>query len=107
MIYEFKSRATGSVIMTQEVGDRVLDLIGKRASQGIITVLEMPMILQRLRQAMDQDGQAQPSPEEPHESTDSSESHSNPGVSLRNRLVPLVEMIEQSHAKERDVTWGV
>jgi len=36
MIYKFKSRATGDLIMTQPVAERVLALIGKdRTPQGI------------------------------------------------------------------------
>ena len=43
MIYKFKSQATGDLIMTQPVGDRVLSLIGKSPSpQGIIEVDQMP-----------------------------------------------------------------
>ena len=42
MIYKFKSKATGDLIMTQPVGDRVLSLIGKPATpQGIIEVDQM------------------------------------------------------------------
>ena len=43
MLFEFKSRATGSVVMTADVGKKVLPLIGKSPDpQGIITVNQMP-----------------------------------------------------------------
>ena len=39
MIYEFTSRATGNMVMTQPVAERLLKLIGKHPGpQGIITV---------------------------------------------------------------------
>ena len=42
MMYKFKSRATGDVLMTQPVGERVLAIIGKPpAPQGIVVAPEL------------------------------------------------------------------
>jgi hypothetical protein len=39
MIYVFKSKATGTVVMTQPVAEKLLAIIGKSpGQQGIITV---------------------------------------------------------------------
>ena len=43
MIYKFKSKAAGDVIMLGPTGERVLGLIGKDATpQGIIEPAQMP-----------------------------------------------------------------
>ena len=52
MLFEFKSRATGSVVMTQDVGKKVLPLIGKTPDpKGIITVDQMPAAIASLEAA--------------------------------------------------------
>ena len=53
MIYEFRSRATGSIVMTAKVAERMLGIVGKPASpQGIITVTQLPEAIARLRVAI-------------------------------------------------------
>ena len=53
MIYKFKSKATGDLIMTQPVGERVLSLIGKPATpQGIIEVDQIPAAISALETAV-------------------------------------------------------
>ena len=52
MLFEFKSRATGSVVMTADVGKKVLPLIGKTPDpKGIITVDQMPGAIAALEAA--------------------------------------------------------
>jgi Domain of unknown function (DUF1840) len=109
MIYEFKCKATGNLIMTQAVGDQVLDLISKRSAKGVITVLEMPLLLERLKAALANDknradGNSDLAAEqEPAGAI----AQSQPAVSLGQRLVPFIEMLERAHAAEKDVIWGV
>ena len=53
MIYKFKSKAAGDLLMTQPVGERVLSLIGKGASaQGIIEVDQIPAAIAALEAAV-------------------------------------------------------
>ena len=53
MIYKFKSKATGDLIMTQPVGERVLSLIGKPATpQGIIEVEQLAGAMSALEAAV-------------------------------------------------------
>ena len=43
MLYEFKSRATGNLVMTQKVAERLLAIIGKAPGPtGIILPEQMP-----------------------------------------------------------------
>ena len=56
MIYKFKSKATGDLVMTGPVGDRLLGLIGKEAaSQGIIETPAMPAAIRALETAVSED----------------------------------------------------
>ena len=108
MLFEFKSKATGTLIMTDAVGRQALDVIGKAATTaGIITVADMPFALQALRQAFASSkalGKAAGQNEADHQQGDKD---SEPTVSLANRLLPLIEMIERSHAAGEDIVWGV
>jgi len=53
MMYKFKSKATGDLIMTQPVGDRVLGLIGKAVTpQGIIEADQLPAAMSALEAAV-------------------------------------------------------
>lgn len=101
MIYEFKSRATGNLVMTQSVGERVLGIIGKTPGPtGIITVQQMPGAIEALRKAAALDkGQADRAGDEDDEGNES--------VGLSQRVFPFIEMIEQALAAGKDITWGV
>jgi hypothetical protein len=110
MIYEFKCKATGNLIMTQSVGDQVLDLLGKRSPKGIITVLEMPLVLQTLRHAFEKSQAEQKALRDQNNLNKDTEFENRerpPTISLAQRLVPFIEMIERAHAAEKDVMWGV
>jgi hypothetical protein len=109
MIYEFKCKATGNLIMTQAVGDQVLDLISKRSAKGVITVLEMPLLLKRLQTALANDKKRVDGNSDAELKQDSAgaDTQSQVAVSLGQRLVPFIEMLERAHAAEKEVVWGV
>ena len=55
MLYKFKSKATGDLIMLQPNGERVLEIIGKHSAaepsvKGILLVEQMPQALQGFHQ---------------------------------------------------------
>ena len=100
MIYKFKSKATGDLIMTQPVGDRVLALIGKPvAPQGIIEVDQMPAAMSALEAAV--------AAESPKPANDDDASPKADTVSLRQRVWPMVEMMKQALAEKQPIVWGV
>ena len=100
MIYKFKSKATGDLIMTQPVGERVLSLIGKPASaQGIIEVDQMPAAIGALESAV-----AAESPE-PADGDDQGSAKAD-AVSLRQRVWPMVEMMKRALAEKQPIVWG-
>lgn len=107
MIYKFKSKAAGDVIMMGPSGDQVLRIIGKQpATQGIVEPAAMPAAIAAIEQAVAADEAARARAEQeaaaegrtlpPHE-----------GVTLRQRAWPLVEMMKRAHAEGKDIVWGV
>ena len=56
MLFRFKSKNAGDVIMLEPNGRQVLEIIGKEAgTRGIILPEQMPAALQALRTAIEQD----------------------------------------------------
>lgn len=104
MIYEFKSRRTGSVTMTQSVAEQLLRIIGKAPGPaGIITVDQMPAAIEAMRRAVSHE----PAPPAGEDSPDRRDEDPNAYVSLAQRTWPLIELLEEAHGKGVDITWGV
>jgi hypothetical protein len=100
MMYKFKSQATGDLIMTQPVGDRVLTLIGKSPSaQGIIEVEQMSAAMSALESAV--------AAESPKPADDADEGSPRADtVGLRQRVWPMVEMMKRALAEKQPIVWG-
>ena len=99
MMYKFKSKATGDLIMTQPVGDRVLSLIGKSPSaQGIIEVDQMAAAMSALEAAV--------AAESPAPADGDGASPKADRVSLRQRVWPMVEMMKRALAEKQPIVWG-
>jgi cyclopropane-fatty-acyl-phospholipid synthase len=97
MIYKFKSKATGDLIMTQPVGERVLALIGKPATpQGIIEVDQLAGAMSALEAAVAAENPAAAGDDTPKADR----------VSLRQRVWPMVEMMKRALAEKQPITWG-
>ena len=103
MIYKFKSKAAGDVIMLGPNGDHVLRLIGKEpAATGIIEPAAMPAAMAAIEQAVAADDAARKGATEP-ERADAPPDR----ISLRQRAWPLVEMMKRAHAASQEIVWGV
>lgn len=101
MIYRFKSKATGDLIMLEAQGEQLLRILGREpAERGIIEVDAMPAALQALQQAIAAEQPANPDDEDPAQP-------GQPLVGLRQRLWPMIEMLRQAHAEDTPVVWGV
>lgn len=106
MLYKFKSKVTGDVIMLGANGDQVMRIIGKEpAAQGIIVVADMPAAIAALQAAVVQS-------EAKHEPADAASAPAGATsgadrVSLRQRVWPLVEMLKRAHGAGEPVVWGV
>ena len=99
MIYKFKSKAAGDVIMLGPNGDQMLRLIGHEpAAKGIVDVEQLPAAIAALRAAV-HDEEAQPAEDE--------DAPGRNAVSLRQRLWPVIELFERSLSEKQPVVWGV
>ena len=107
MIYKFKSKAAGDLIMTAPVGDQILRLIGKEpAPKGIIEPGAMPAAVAALEAAIAADEQSR----RDAEAEARAEGRTLPplkGVSLRQRAWPMIEMLKRASAANHEVVWGV
>ena len=107
MIYKFKSKSAGDVIMTGPTGDQLLRLLGREpAPKGIIETKDMPAAMQALEQAVAAD-EATRAEAEAEAEAKGEKLPPREGVSLRQRAWPLVEMMKRSHANGHDIVWGV
>jgi hypothetical protein len=107
MIYKFKSKAAGDVIMMGPSGDQVLRIIGKSpAPKGIVEPAAMPAAIQAIEQAIADEESARKQAEQEAEA----EGRNLPpreSVTLRQRAWPLVEMMKRAHADGKEIVWGV
>jgi len=113
MLYKFKSKATGDLIMLEPQGKHILKLIGKEpGAKGIILPNEMLAAIDALNAAVvreeltiqaakdaskseGEDGAAEPTAEGPR------------AISLKQRVVPFIDMLRRAHAEDKEVVWGV
>lgn len=94
----FKSQATGDLLMLQATAEALLPLIGKAPiGPGILEVADMPAAIAQLKAAPPE----QPSPD------NELKSFADQDVSLHQRAVPLIRLIEQAHAGGKPIVWGV
>jgi hypothetical protein len=100
MIYKFKSKATGDLIMLGPHGDQVLRLMGREpAAQGILEPDAMASALAALQAAVDAEAAAA--------AADDTDPDQPRAVALRQRVWPMVEMLRRAQSAGAAVVWGV
>ena len=108
MLYRFKSRNAGDVIMLEPNGNRVLEIIGKQpAAQGIVLPEQMPQAMAALSAAVAEEEQAYAQAKVAFEAGQSRDSPEGETVSLRQRTQPFMELLRLSHQHGDPVVWGV
>ena len=106
MLYKFKSRATADLLMLESVGHRLLEVLGREPSErGIFEVADMPVLMQRLEQAIEHEEAVLDEAE--REAQAQGKTIRRPEVTLRQRLWPVREMMRRSHAEGHPIVWGV
>ena len=96
MIYKFRSKAAGDVIMLQPHGDQLLRLIGREpAAKGIIEGADMQAAIDALQNAAAQSD------------APADDANGERGVGLKQRVWPMVEMLKRSKAANEPIVWGV
>ena len=107
MLYKFKSKAAGDLIMLEPNGRRVLEIIGKDAGpKGIILPEEMPGAISAIDDAI-----AKEEAEHKQAIDDAKAKGEVPpkfdAVSLRQRAVPFIDMLKRCEREKKEIVWGV
>lgn len=111
MLITFKSDADGDVIMFGQVGQLMLECIGKDPAEprGIITVAQLPEAITRLRAAIEQDKADNPDEDESEEAEEarreSGKLPPDPVIRLAQRAAPLLAMLQYSEQAGVYVIW--
>jgi len=111
MLYEFRSRATGTVVMTADVAEPLLRAMGKEPTpSGIVTIAQLPEVIARLERARAHSSMEAPAQTEHTATQASTHPHPDtlePPVSFGARAWPLLDLLQAAHTAGRDVVWGV
>ena len=111
MLYKFKSKTTGTVIMLQPSGQRVLEIIGKdrataASAQGIILPEQMPAAIVALEAAiLQEEAQHKAARAQAREQDDAALPRLE-AVSLRQRATPFIDMLRRCAKDGTDIVWG-
>lgn len=98
MLYKFKSKDYGDVIMLELNGRRVLEIIGKDAGpKGIILPEQMPAAIEALQAAIVEEERAEKE----------AGVVQGDGPGLRQRALPFIELLQRNHRAGHEVLWGV
>ena len=107
MLYKFKSKVTGDLIMLEPNGRQILNIIGKDSlAKGILLPQEMPAAIAALERAVAQDEAMREQRHQAAQAAGESPPRSDT-VTLRQRAVPFIEMIKQCQKAEKEIVWGV
>jgi hypothetical protein len=107
MLYRFKSKASGDVVMLGPNGKQVLEILGKDPDgPGIILPEQMPGAIQALRDAVfEEEAEHQ---REVQEALARGEDTPDPSrITLRVRVTPFIELLQHSMRESTEVVWGV
>lgn len=110
MIYTFKSKATGDVIMLGPNGDQVMTLVGRQpAAKGIFEVKDLPQLIQTLEAAVAADGHPAAGAKQADQAQTEQERDADKQarVALRARIWPLVDMMRRALSAKEPIVWGV
>jgi hypothetical protein len=105
MLYKFKSKAAGDLIMLEPNGRQVLQIIGKDAGpKGIILPEEIPAAISALEAAVareDAERQAR------GDAGNGDAPRGGEGITLRQRAVPFLDMLRRCEKAGKEIVWGV
>lgn len=110
MLYKFKSKVTGDLIMLEPNGRQILQLIGKGDVQdlhkGILLPADMPAAIAALERAIAQDEAALEQRLKEAQAAGETLMRTDM-VTLRQRAVPFIDMLQRCHQADKEVVWGV
>jgi len=113
MLVIFKSKAAAEVLMYEEHAKRILDLLNKDVTRGVITSEETPQAVARLEQEIAESRKQQEQEELQRNAAGGQdqgrddEREQTETVSFATRAYPLLEMLRAARKSGHDVMWGV
>ena len=114
MLVTFKSKAASDVMMYGEHARRILEIIGKGGTRGVITAAETGAAITRLEQEI-AEARAHAATEdirhdlEAHRSAGNDDHEHEPTEEVRfaTRVYPLLEMLRAANREGHSVAWGI
>ena len=107
MLYKFKSKAAGDLIMLEPNGRRVLQLIGKDPGPtGIILPEQMAAAADALEAAIAREEAERQAAQEEARAKGEPAPRFDP-ISLRQRAVPFLDMLKRAQSAGAEIVWGV
>jgi hypothetical protein len=107
MLYKFKSKAAGDLIMLEPNGQQVLQIIGKDPGpKGIILPEQMSAAISALEAAVARDEADQKAAAD-EAKANGKKPMAPGGVSLRQRAVPFLDMLRRCQKAGEEIVWGV
>lgn len=110
MLYKFKSKVTGDLIMLEPNGRQILKLIGKDDSaapaKGILLPAEMPAAIAAIERAVAQEEETLQKRLQEAQATGETLSRTDL-ITLRQRAVPFIDMLQRCHQADTETVWGV
>ena len=107
MLYKFKSKAAGDLIMLEPNGRRVLEIIGKSPdAKGIILPEQIPAAISALEAAVAKEEADQKSLAEEAKAKGETPPRFD-SVSLHQRAVPFLDMLRRCEKEGAEIVWGV
>ena len=117
MLFRFKSKVTGDLLLLDPHGRRILKVMGKAdEAQGIIQTKDMPGCILALEKAIEeearqlaesnQNADATPAGLKPDQEGEDPDKSSQ-GVSFKHRALPMLNMLRACQKAEVPIVWGV
>jgi len=107
MLFKFKSKAAGDLIMLEPNGRRVLEIIGKEPQpKGIILPEQMQSAIGALESAIAREEADQKAAVEEAKANGDAPPRFE-AVSLRQRAVPFLDMLRRCEKAGKEIVWGV
>ena len=110
MLYKFKSKVTGDLIMLEPNGRQVLQIINKGDAaslvKGILLPQDMPAAIAALEHAIAEEETAQQKRVQEAQAAGAKPTRSDT-VSLRQRAVPFIDMLKRCQQADEEILWGV
>lgn len=105
MLVTFSTKVSADITMFGDVAIELLKHMGQTGVvPGALLGPDIPAALERLKQAVQTLGD-RPSGNAPGSDDDKDEERGQPMISMRQRAVPLVQLLEAAARKNADVTW--